>query len=88
MVNLSQNILTTDEQCLIRCVPPGVQLDYACGVVAIAIPSKTKQQIAIGLSFSFSRKGDRHEWNKSKSAISFWGYGKGDQSFWYGERDF
>gem|GEM_PF-3411759 len=24
MVNLSQNILTTDEQCSIRCVPPGV----------------------------------------------------------------
>jgi ribose transport system substrate-binding protein len=23
MVNLSQNILTTDEQCSIRCVPPG-----------------------------------------------------------------
>jgi hypothetical protein len=36
-----------------------VQLHYACGVVAIAIPSKTKQQIAIGLSFSFSTKGDR-----------------------------
>ena len=24
MVNLSQNILTTDEQCSIRCVPPGI----------------------------------------------------------------
>jgi hypothetical protein len=36
-----------------------VQLHYACGVVAIAIPAKTQQQIAIGLSFSFSTKGDR-----------------------------
>jgi hypothetical protein len=25
MVNLSQNILTTDEQCSIRCVPPAKQ---------------------------------------------------------------
>jgi hypothetical protein len=37
---------------------------------AIAIPSKTKQQIAIGLSFSFSTKGDRHEWNQSKVRAS------------------
>ncbi len=25
MVNLSKNILTTDEQCSIRCVPPGLK---------------------------------------------------------------
>jgi len=36
-----------------------VQLDYACGVVAIAIPAKTKQQIAIALSCFFSKKADR-----------------------------
>jgi len=36
-----------------------VQLHYACDVVAIAIPAKTKQQIAIALSYIFSKKGDR-----------------------------
>jgi hypothetical protein len=50
MVNLSQNILTIDEQCSIRCVPPGwvawsiVNLTYtaSCGwwpqIFAIAAP--------------------------------------------------
>ncbi|MEG4566492.1 hypothetical protein QUA46_05415 [Microcoleus sp. MON2_D6] len=36
-----------------------MQLHYACGVVAIAIPAKTQQQIAIGLYCFFSKKGDR-----------------------------
>jgi len=44
-----------------------VQLHYACGVVAIAIPSKTQQPIAIDLSFSFSTRGRSLFWNKSKS---------------------
>lgn len=34
-----------------------VQLHHACDVVAIAMPAKTKQQIAIALSFSFSKNG-------------------------------
>ena len=29
MVNLSQNILTTDEQCSIRCVPPVSDIDQS-----------------------------------------------------------
>ncbi|WP_341732431.1 hypothetical protein [Microcoleus sp. EPA2] len=36
-----------------------MQLHYACGVVAIAIPAKTQQQIDLGLSCFFSTKGDR-----------------------------
>ncbi|MGB8690916.1 MAG: hypothetical protein WCD53_26820 [Microcoleus sp.] len=50
-----------------------MQLHYACGVVAIAIPSKTKQQIAIGLSFSFSTKVDRSFGISQKWRSTFWG---------------
>jgi Nuclease subunit of the excinuclease complex len=32
--------------------------------------------------FLFLNKGRSIFWNKSKRAIAFWGYGKGDRSFW------
>jgi hypothetical protein len=50
-----------------------VQLHYACGVVAIAIPAKTQQQIAISLYFSFSTKGDRPFGISQKVRSLFWG---------------
>ncbi|MGB7711115.1 MAG: hypothetical protein WBL95_16550, partial [Microcoleus sp.] len=41
--------------------------------VAIAIPSKTKQPIAIGLSCFFSAKGDRPFGISQKVRSTFWG---------------